>query len=196
MNLSHAEIESLVRVVIARLAGQELRAQDTTPTASETTWIEEPVITLETIRRLKPKPEQTLEVSSSAVLTPAAADELKDLGVSLKRQTVLAKQSITVFAEPENIDTLLPKVQQQLQQNGTVISRSERPYELTSLAAGIPNARVVQLATASDLQAAVEQASPNLIVLDAHSWGFASAQRLSQRWSRLLGDQRQIGGSQ
>lgn len=150
---------------------------------------------------------QVLEVPRRAVVTPAVVDELRHRGVKLQRlsphdlrlssstpsspsvmlvaPTVMVIQQSTAArvvedAEPQiTIKTILEHVA--TSGNGAVWC-SPRPFAAAVAVRSQSQLRAVQLTSFGDLQQAVDEAQPNLLILDPRQWSAPAIANLLRAW--------------
>ncbi len=122
MNVNPSEIERIVREVLKSMAASPLAPalantnQSIANTHPDPVSLRESVIGLEALRGI-PSGSTLIQVSSKAVVTPAARDWLRERGVAIARGGAIATKpavatASTVTAQPENtsVSTSMPRL--------------------------------------------------------------------------------------
>lgn len=227
MNLTAAQIEDIVRVVVQRLrsgdvAAPAVEAPGKTPASKGLARPAQPevgelplnerVITLASLKdRLSGV--QALLVHPKAVVTPAVFDELRQRSIRLVRQLpagntaaprtaplllvasrerltamgqrVCSKQAQSVAAE--NAERERATIEQHLADGKSgAVWCSATPFACLAATYGNAQLRAVQLSDLRDLPRALEQAQPNVLVLDCRQWTTPAITNLVRNWYRSL----------
>lgn len=153
---------------------------------------------------------QVLEVPRRAIVTPAVVDELRARGVKLRRRAAagpalgsadlgsadrggtllvapqakhLPRSSVALLAETPRLEAMLPSIASHVAVAGRgAIWCSTQPFAAALAAKSHVGLRAIQLANLSDLPCAMEQANPNVLILDDRHWSAASLANLSRKW--------------
>lgn len=177
--------------------------------------VSERVITLELLKGMLPN-KKIVRVHPRAVVTPAAQDELRSRGITLVRgglrksadasritpllliatvnqQPVLSKrvcpQQARVSLASNSVNEDLKLVESHLAASGRgVIWCSATPFAavIASQTSGTKSVRAVQLTNPAELQAAIAQAQPNLLIVDHSHWSIAALENLVKNWHRSM----------
>jgi hypothetical protein len=215
MNLSATQIEDIVRVVVERLrtgvaapAVQAAPDKIPEPVVGEVN-LNERVITLESLNG-KLSGTKSIVVHPKAVVTPAV---LRQQSIRLVRQLprvaanasrpaplllvasemhhsilskrVCSKQATTLLAsDPSSAASVI-------EQNLTdgklgAVWCSDTPFASVAVTYGHSRLRAIQLSDLQDLPRAIEQAQPNVLILDCQKWNPPSIANLVSNWYRSL----------
>lgn len=167
--------------------------------------IEEKLVTLESLRgRLEGI--QVIEVNPKAVVTPAVMDELRLQKIRLERVTASAKTNmgtvdtgllvvskashksrLDIRAEhiscSENCGADAGRIAAHFNSGGQrAIWWTDLAFAAMRAAGSNKSLRPVQLGKLDDLPRAVQQADPNLLILDALAWPAGDVVQLASRW--------------
>lgn len=171
--------------------------------------IEERLVTLESLRgRLEGI--QVVEVNPKAVVTPAVMDELRQQKIRLERVAASAKAMASApntgllviakashksrmdiraehIASSENCGADAGRIAAHFNSGGQkAIWWTDLAFAAMRAAGTNKSLRPVQLGKMDDLPRAVQQADPNLLILDELAWSGSDVVQLANRW---------IGGS-
>lgn len=222
-------IDSIVEAVVQRLRHVEVDAAkpapgpqaapqpQSTPPACTTSSpkvlsLEQAVVSLEQLRDL-PHNLTTLQVASTAVVTPAVHDELRAKSIKLQRlaraDNPAAKLAdILVIGTPQlaasvtrsrnltgckaitcgdKIDEAARAASQRIVDESTskTIWYTSKPFAASLVSQGRGKTRAVQLAHPNQLAQATQEASPNLLILDSAHWTDSAVVRLLTQWSQV-----------
>lgn len=185
-----------------------------TPPAStsSTLVLNDRLISLESLRG-QLSDVTTLKVNKQAVVTPAVLDELRDKGIGLERYSPAAKPSLSssgtsldsslllmvdgsakpwqsfpgqVLASNLNAAADARRIVAHLIGGGShAIWCTNRPFAASLAAAAKPELQSIQLPSPTDLPQAVEEATPNLLVIDQSSWNASQLSDIAQQWRQL-----------
>jgi hypothetical protein len=227
MNVTAAQIEQIVRVVLQRLRSDAAALQSPTLAFSSQSTVAEAnadvlqpnpgelvvterVVTLDT---LKGRLDGTLAivVHPKAVVTPAVRDELRARNVRLVRQLssgdnrnarraplllITAHQQIALLGKRvcpqqsqslaiEDVNAALAAIVGHLSGGGVgAVWCSDSPFAAVAATLGQSQLRAVQLPELRDLAQAIDQAKPNVIVIDKRVWSEAAIANLIRNWYR------------
>lgn len=221
---SSINIESIVEAVVQRLRRIEFDAADAEsnqPTLvakpckaalQETLCLEQAVVSLEQLRDL-PQDLTTLQVTSSAVVTPAVHDELRAKNIKLERIASAGKDtaesaeilvigtsqlaaSVTrsrnllgckTIACGDQIDEATRAASQRIVNDSSsrTVWYTSKPFAASLVSQGRGKTRAVQLMHPNQLAQATQEASPNLLILDRAHWNDAAVVRLLTQWSQV-----------
>lgn len=215
-------IEAIVEAVVARLQHRNSSADTAKTTiaiapqaaesATGTLSIDAQVVALEQLRSgldgIK-----TIQVRSSAVVTPAVLDELRSKKIALQRRPMLSatesdKKPICVIANPQlaslvqrarqlthcetipvgdRIDEATKAASQRIAADSTtrIVWHTTKPFAASLVSQGPGKTRAIQLSHPGQLQQAIQEASPNLLILDSATWTDAAVVRLLYQWSQV-----------
>ena len=168
--------------------------------------IEERLVTLESLRgRLDGI--QVLEVRPRAVVTPAVVDELRQQKIRLERvaasakvssqvvhsgllvvASALSKNQLSLSAEhiagSDNCSADVGRIAAHFNSGGKqAIWWTAMPFAAMRAAASNKTLRPVQLGRVDDLPRAMQQADPNLLILDEVAWSGEEVVQLASRWT-------------
>lgn len=227
LNLQASQIETIVRVVLERLRAEQAAQPATTAsqpaaaipggglpsrtTAGDTCRIDQPLVTLEDLKRVASQQIKALQVGPRCVVTPAAHDELRRLGIRLLRMTAsderdsVTRSSVLVIASTTREQALgkplaalgarlasVDETQAEMalaahikQADAWCVWCTPRPYAAVHTANRLDaTVRCVHLPKMDDLSQAQQQVAPNVLVLNERDWSTASVVRLVERWIR------------
>lgn len=204
MQLSHHEIENIVRTVIDRLRHvsiSDATASAVSPKPAAELVAHEPAIATNTLRlegqvvsldsvRGKLHDIRVVEVPSKAVVTPALADELRQRKIQLLRraaQAASSKLTPNVIPTDASREQALQTLRDNMAASLPSVWVSREPFASLIEAAQLPNARAVTLRSITELPLAIEQANPNVIVVDGFTWNATAAEGLARRWMKGTG---------
>jgi hypothetical protein len=181
------------------------------PTVGEV-HLSERVITLESLKD-KLSGAKSIVVHPKAVVTPAVKDTLRQQGIRLVRQLpsiasssvrpapllllaseshhsmlskrVCSKQATSVLAG-ELADAVLVIDQHLAEGKLGAVWCSPTPFACSAATYGNSRLRAVQLSELQDLPRAIEQAQPNVLIIDCHRWSPPSIANLVSNWYRSL----------
>lgn len=128
MQLSGEQLEQIVNTVIARVRNNVLPNNESIPVTSAAT-----VVTLEIIERI-PASVNSLQISSKAVITPLAQDELRSRNIRIvrgcKTPEVIANWFESCIKDDGELTSarLLGRIRQGVETNYPVIVSSTRPH--------------------------------------------------------------------
>ncbi len=210
-------LQRLQSDVVAPPATQTAPAQRTATEPVKTNpgevHIADRVVTLETLKgRLDGT--QTVVIHPKAVVTPATRDELRSRNIRLVRQ-LLATRTLSTRAAPlllvttsaqllvlgkrvcsqqaqslagTNDIATLAAIEKHLSSGGVgAVWCSDTPFAAIAATFGKAHLRAIQLSDLRSLSPAIEQARPNVIVVDRQSWREAAVANLIRNWFRSLG---------
>lgn len=206
MQITSAEIESIVRVVLQRLrsmtapipgsTSQPAAALASIPATDAEVLpgvvkLQSKLVTLEHITgRLAGT--NVLEIPAKAIVTPAVLDELRAHRVQLVRvapsvppidSAHTAASSIAVIAG-NHFDAELQQLTEHFARSGqAAIWVCVTPFKALSAAWRVGQT-ALQLERLDDLPSAVQEAQPSVLVLDSRRWSATSVQQLVQAWNR------------
>ncbi len=215
MNTHSAEIEKIVEVVLQRLqsttalSGSDITEpvddSDTVTTSNNSVLqVANRVVTLVDLEpRLKDV--NVLQVSASAVLTPAVVDELRNRDIQLDRTLPVKNvgspdHDLLMVAPPLQLNGLIgvtkPErssidetvqeiVLHQQVKNGSAIWLATSPYAAVCAAGRRTALRVVRLGSSGELRQAVTECQPNVLVVDAAKWSSQAIVALADLWRRI-----------
>ena len=200
-----------LRTGVAAPAVQVTQAKLAEPTVGEV-HLSERVITLKSLEG-KLSGAKSIVVHPKAVVTPAVKDTLRQQGIRLIRQLpnvasnasrpaplllltsqshqsilckrVCSKQATTLLAgDPSNAVSVI-------EENLTAgklgaVWCSEIPFASVAATFGNSRLRAMQLSDLQDLPRAIEQAQPNVLILDCQRWSSPSIANLVSNWYRSL----------
>lgn len=155
----------------------------------------------------------TLEVPTGSVVTPAVKDELRARGIVLKRfasceaspapagpsrlmvMTVagtkselgnqLAAAAATVQPVASDCPSALKTLAKYFAESGTAcIWCSPRPFAAVRETLSLPSVTAVHLVKLEHLSPAVEQVSPNTLILNDSDWTASAVANLARTWTR------------
>lgn len=229
MNITAAQIEDIVRVVLQRLQSDAATPQIVPALPSQKMDLQgeakqdfqsavpgelrltDRVITLDTLKG-RWSGTQSVVIHPKAVVTPATLDELRTRNIRLVRQlpqsnlasrrkaplllvttqsqlNLLGKRVCSQQAESlasDEIDTGLAAVSSHLAASGSgVVWCTETPFAAVAATYG-KTWRTVQLLDQRDLAPALQQAEPNVIVVDRRTWTEPAIANLIRNWYRSL----------
>lgn len=200
-----------LRTGVAAPAVQVAQAKLAEPTVGEV-HLSDRVITLESLKA-KLSGAKSIVVHPKAVVTPAVKDILRQQGIRLVRQLsnvasnasrpaplllvtsasqhsvlskrVCSKQATTIAkSEPA---TAVSVIDQYLTEGKLgAIWCSDLPFACFAATYGNSRLRAVQLSDLQDLPRAIEQAQPNVLIIDCHRWSPPSIANLVSNWFRSL----------
>jgi hypothetical protein len=169
------------------------------------------VITLESLQgQLGAK---TIVVHPKAVVTPAVKDLLRQQNIRLVRQLptenaqatrpaplllvtneaqhsamskrVCSQQATTIAAS--NAASAVSAIDQHLANGSSgAVWCSDTPFASVAATFGHASLRAMQLFNLQDLPRAIEQAQPNVLILDCHTWNAPAIMNLVRNWYRSL----------
>ncbi len=209
-------LQRLQSDVVASPATQTTPVQRTTVETMNTNpgevHLADRVITLETLKgRLDGA--QVFVVHPKAVVTPATRDELRSRNIRLVRQLpatqshskrvaplllattseqllVLGKRVCSQQAQSlasTNDNATLAAIENHLSNGGAgAVWCTDTPFAAIAATFGRRQLRALQLSDLRSLSPALEQARPNLIVVDKQSWREAAVANLIRSWFRSL----------
>ena len=181
------------------------------PTAGEV-HISERVITLESLK-VQLGSAKTIVVHPRAVVTPAVKDLLRQQSIRLVRQLpsvnvkatgpaplllvtsesrypVLSKrvcsQQATTIAASDTASAASAIIQYLDEGKLGAIWCSNTPFASVATTYGQAGLRAMQLLDISDLPRAIEQARPNVLILDCRTWNAPAVANLVRNWYRSL----------
>ena len=153
---------------------------------------------------------QCLQVLPKAVVTPAVLDELRDRSIQLERASqvhdVLSQprfdqlliiaaaehraesQAIAEFAAvSQNQAADVRRIVAHLNSGGkAAIWNSCTPFAAIRAACGHTKLAAIQIWRIEDLERAIGEAEPNLLILDSSEWDSSKMVELADRWRRSL----------
>ncbi|MCA9129967.1 MAG: hypothetical protein KDB22_22925 [Planctomycetales bacterium] len=180
----------------------------TTPaTAAGMLQLRGSLVAMEHIQR-RLKGIQRVQVEPQAVVTPAVLDELKLRGIRLERVASrytnstartptnellviapagktnhVSRQAEIVYAEENSSDAVADSVAAHLRAGGKgAVWRAASPYSAILAASRVPALRAVQLFDVRELTRAIEDADPNVFIVDDRHWSAAAVSYLIQAW--------------
>lgn len=233
MSVTAHEIETIVRAVLQRLRGHaSISVEAASGTTAAAAALPTPVlptpaqpaagelklptspITLDSLRG-QLDGITSVHVARRAVVTPAAADELRQRGIQLLRvqpqphnpATVPAlivvaaapalsqlnafgdALSFTALPEADNVQATLTSLADSLARapQARIVWLTQQPFAAAASAYGVAGLRTVQLARAEQLKQAIREVSPNLLILDSGSWKNGSVAQLLRGWQGDMG---------
>ncbi|GAB5402576.1 MAG: hypothetical protein Aurels2KO_08070 [Aureliella sp.] len=174
--------------------------------------IDQPVVALEHLRGLLDD-ATTVTVRSNAVVTPAVMDELRSKNIKLQRKQAIgtansSAKKILVLAngqlasvisrsrQLENCETVAIGDQtaqatraatERIQRDSSarIVWQTPKPFAASLVSQGPGKTRAVQLNHPGQLQQAIQEASPNLLILDSAVWTDSAVVRLLSQWSQV-----------
>lgn len=209
MSISSAEIETIVSVVLKRLQSMTaapIVTQDSGSAAEDAHLLQLScsLVTLESLRdRLSDI--SVVQVPKHAVVTPAVVDELRSRGISLQKIDSTASDScvsaspLLVISPPgrqiDQGDSSIVQVQSNrcpdearllarhvAVQNGRGIWWTIHPYSAALACRSKQEIRAVQLLRPEDLGRAIDQANPNVLILDDQNWSSGNITNVLGAW--------------
>ena len=170
------------------------------------------VVTLESLKDILVD-AQAIVVHPRAVVTPAVVDELRKRNIRLVRQLpipssqaqqpaplllvtaqellpvlskrVCALQATTISAQ--DAASTASHIEQNLSDGKLgAIWCSATPFASVAATYGHTRLRAMQLTDLRDLSRAIDQAQPNLLILDCHTWTAPAIANLVRNWYRSL----------
>ena len=170
------------------------------------------VVTLESVKDILVD-TQAIVVHPKAVVTPAVVDELRKRNIRLVRQLpiqstqskrpaplllvttqellpalsrrVCSQQATTISAQ-DAVSTASQIEQNLSDGNFGAIWCSATPFASVAATYGHTRLRAMQLTDLRDLPRAIDQAQPNLLILDCHTWTAPAIANLVRNWYRSL----------
>ncbi len=155
----------------------------------------------------------TVQVRSDAIVTPAVMDELRSKNIKLRRTRsphssgpaakkilLLSCGQLTSIVgrsrQLENCEALAIGDQtadatraatQRIQQDSSarIVWHTPKPFAASLVSQGPGKTRAVQLNHPGQLQQAIQEASPNLLILDSALWTDSAVVRLLNQWSQV-----------
>lgn len=200
-----------LRTGVAAPAVQVATTKIAEPTVGEV-HLSDRVITLESLKE-KLNGAKSIVVHPKAVVTPAVKDILRQQGIRLVRQLptvasnasrpaplllvtseaqysllnqrVCSKQATTLAkSDPQSAISV---IDQNLAEGKLgAVWCSEAPFACVAATFGSSRLRAIQLSELKDLSRAIEQAQPNVLIIDCHRWNPPSIANLVSNWYRSL----------
>ena len=170
------------------------------------------VITLESLKE-QLSSAKTVVVHPKAIVTPAVKDLLRQQSIRLVRQlpsatskatrpaplllvsseaqhSVLSKrvcsQQATTIVASDAVSTVTEIIQNLAEGKLGAVWCSSHPFASVAATYGQTSLRAVQLFDLQDLPRAIEQAQPNLLILDCRTWNTPAIANLVRNWYRSL----------
>lgn len=171
------------------------------------------VVTLESLKD-KTSGTKSIVVHPKAVVTPAVKDFLRQQSIRLVRQLPMgtakaSRPAPLLLVTSERQHSIISKRVCSQQANtiaasdaastAAVIGQNltngkrgavwctETPFACVAATYGHPNLRAIQLSDLQDFSSAIEQAQPNVLIVDCRKWNAPSIANLVRQWFGRLG---------